>query len=193
MNGIVEPLLAERDIEVRTFFDVDRIDPETGTIHSIEGEQLQADLPLVIPPFMGVNIAYQPASVLDPSRFIVTDRETLRVRGVDHAFAIGDAADLPTSKSGVGAHLEAKVVAEALGGRPSLFSGRTHCPFDLGDGRGTSVTSTFEIPAVRTPPSRVRLLMKMSFARLYWISRRGLLDRVFDVYFRLTDPGATAR
>lgn len=188
VNGIVEPLLAERGIEVMTFFDVDRVDPDTGTIHSIEGDEIHADLPIVIPAFMGADIAYRPADVLDASRFLITDRQTLRVKGVDHAFAIGDGTNLPTSKSGVGAHLEAKVVAEALAGHPSAFSGRTHCPFDLGDGRGTFVTSTFEIPAVRTPPSRVKHLMKMAFARLYWVSLRGLLDPVFDVYFRLTDP-----
>ena len=190
VNRIVEPLLAERDIEVLTFFDVDRIDPETRTIHSIEGEALEADLPIVIPPFVGADILYQPAEVLDPSRFLITDRDTLRVRGAEHVFAIGDATNLPTSKSGVGAHLEAKVVARALAGHPAVFSGRTHCPFDLGDGRGTFVTSTFDVPAVRTPPSRVKHLMKMTFARLYWLSLRGVLDPVFDVYFRLTDPGA---
>ncbi|HYM68003.1 MAG TPA: FAD-dependent oxidoreductase, partial [bacterium] len=48
MNEIVEPILRARGIEIFTFFDVDRIDPATRTISSIEGDQLQYDLPILI-------------------------------------------------------------------------------------------------------------------------------------------------
>ena len=191
MNQIVEPILEQRGIEIMTFFDVDRIDAGSGTIRSIEGDEIRCDIPVVIPPFMGADIHFTPPEVLDPSRFVITDRSTLRVKGVEHAYAIGDGSNLPTSKSGVGAHLEAKVVARALAGRPAVFTGRTHCPFDTGDGRGTFVTSTYQAPTVRSRPSRLKHAMKMAFARLYWISLRGWLDPVFDVYFRLTRPPAS--
>ena len=65
MNEIVEPILRARGIEIFTFFDVDRIDPATRTIYSIEGDQIQYDLPIIIPPFVGADIAYEPAGVLD--------------------------------------------------------------------------------------------------------------------------------
>lgn len=188
MNEIVEPVLKERGIEIMTFFDVDRLDPITGTIYSIEGDEVAADLPIVIPPFMGADITYKPDHVLDPSRFIITDRDTLKVKGIDNAYAIGDATNLPTSKSGVGAHLEAKVVAAALSGQPVTFHGRTHCPFDFGDGKGTFVTSTYTAPTVKSPPTRIKHMMKMAFARLYWLSLRGTLDPFLDAYFRLTEP-----
>lgn len=193
MNQIVEPELKERGIEIMTFFDVDRIDPASGTIYSIEGDKVQADLPIVIPPFMGARIAYNPPGVLDPSRFVITDRNTLRVNGAEGAFAIGDATNLPTSKSGVGAHLEAKVVVEALEGRPATFRGRTHCPFDFADGTGTFVTSTYDAPTVKSRPTRTKHLMKMAFARIYWMSLRGTLDPLFDAYFRLTEPPSARR
>ncbi|HET8560517.1 MAG TPA: FAD-dependent oxidoreductase [Marmoricola sp.] len=188
MNEIVEPLLRERGIEVMTFFDVDRIDPDTRTISSIEGDRIECDLPIVIPPFVGAEIAYHPPEVLDEDRFVVTDRETLRVRGVDSAFAIGDATNLPTSKSGVGAHLEAKVVARQLAGKPATFRGRTHCPLDLGDGTGTFVTGSYDAAVVKSPPTRVKHLMKLAFARIYWLSLRGWLEPAFDAYFRMTEP-----
>jgi len=57
MNQIVEPVLRERGIEVLTFFDVDRIDPAASTIYSIEGDEIRYDLPIVIPPFVGADIA----------------------------------------------------------------------------------------------------------------------------------------
>ena len=152
MNQIVEPVLRERGIEVLTFFDVDRIDPAASTIYSIEGDEIHYDLPIVIPPFTGADIAYTPANAVDESRFVVTDKLTLRVRGTDTVFAIGDGTNLPTSKSGVGAHLEAKTVARALAGHPAAFNGRTHCPFDFGHGQGTFVTGSYEAPVVRSPP-----------------------------------------
>ena len=193
MNRIVEPILAERGIEVRTFFDLDRVDPETGTLASIEGETIECDLPIVVPPFVGAPIAYVPGDTLDENGFVRTDQRTLRIRGTDAAFAIGDATSLPTSKSGVGAHLEAKVVARTLTGRPATFDGRTHCPLDVGGGRATFVAGTYDAPVVPSPPSRLKHVMKMAFARLYWTSLRGVLDPVFDVYFRLTEPPPAPR
>lgn len=166
MNEIVEPILRSRGVEIMTFFDVDRIDPAARTIYSIEGDEVQYDLPILIPPFVGAEIAYEPADVLDANRFVVTDKETLRIKGVDDAFAIGDATNLPTSKAGVGAHLEAKVVAAALGGSPGRFNGRTHCAVDLAYGRGTFVIGSYTAPVRKYPPSRLSHLMKMMMAHM---------------------------
>jgi sulfide:quinone oxidoreductase len=188
MNEIVEPLLRKRGVEIMTFFDVDRIDPETRTIYSIEGEEIQYDLPILIPPFAGADIVYEPADVLDASRFVRTDKETLRIKGYDDAFAIGDATNLPTSKAGVGAHLEAKVVAEILDGAPAKFRGRTHCAVDLAGGMGTFVIGSYTSPVLKYPPSRLNHVMKMMMAHIYWLSLRGTLDPVFDWYFAYTDP-----
>lgn len=188
MNDVVEPLLRRRNIEIRTFFDVDRIDPENRIITSIEGEQLDFDFPVVIPPFVGTDIRYAPADILDEDRLVRTDRHTLRIQGAEDAFAIGDATDLPTSKSGVGAHLQAQVVARAMAGKPARFTGRTHCPLDTGDGRGTFVAGTYTAPVVESPPTRTKHLMKKTFGRVYWLSLRGRLEPVMRAYFRFTEP-----
>ena len=188
MNEIVEPILRARGIEVLTFFDVDRVDPATRTIYSIEGDQIQYDLPIIIPPFVGADIAYVPANVADANRLVVTDKLTLRIKGFDDAFAIGDATNLPTSKAGVGAHLEAKVVAKILSGERAAFNGRTHCPVDLGYGQGTFVIGSYTAPVLRYPPSRLSHLMKMMMGRIYWLSLRGTLEPIFDWYFARTNP-----
>ena len=117
-----------------------------------------------------------------------TDKQTLRIQGFDNVFAIGDGTNLPTSKSGVGAHLEAKVVASMLAGKPAAFGGRTHCPVDLAYGKGTFVIGSYDAPVVKLQPSRLNHLMKMMFGRIYWISLRGLLEPMFDVFFKLTAP-----
>ncbi|MHB8731108.1 MAG: NAD(P)/FAD-dependent oxidoreductase [bacterium] len=188
MNAIVEPIMRSRGIEIMPFFDVDRIDPAARTIYSIEGEEIQYDLPILIPPFVGADIAYAPGSVLDANRFIVTDKQTLRIKGFDNAFAIGDATNLPTSKAGAGAHLEAKVVAALLSGVPAQFNGRTHCAVDLAYGKGTFVVGSYTAPVQHIEPRRLSHVMKMMMAHMYWLSLRGSLEPLFDWYFARTDP-----
>lgn len=188
INDIVEPILKERGVEVLPFFDLDRIDPATRTISSIEGDTIEYDLPIVIPPFAGTDITFEPVDVIDADRFIKVDKETLRVKGFDSAFSIGDAANLPTSKAGVGAHLEAQVVARQLAGRRAIFDGRTNCPMDLGDGRGTFVIGSYDAPVVKIRPSRLNHLMKIMMGWFYWISLSGILDPMFDLYFWMSKP-----
>lgn len=188
MSEIIEPIMRARGIEIMTFFDVDRIDPAKRTISSIEGDTIEYDLPIVIPQFVGANIAYEPASVLDPDRFIITDKETLQVKGFDSAYAIGDGSNLPTSKAGVGAHIEAGIVARRLTGAAATFDGRTHCPVDLGDGTGTFVIGSYTAPVVKKRPSRLNHLMKIVFRWMYWMTLSGLLDPMLDLFFLLTRP-----
>lgn len=188
IDAIVAPILKKRSIECMTFFDVDTIDPEKRTITSIEGDTIGYDLPIFIPPFAGVDISYTPASVLDASRFVVTDKAKLNVIGFDDAYAIGDATDAPTAKSGVTAHLEAKAVAKRLAGEDVTFDGRTNCPMDLADGRGAFVIGSYTAPVVKYRPTYLSHLMKAAMAKIYWISLRGLLEPIFDVYFRITSP-----
>jgi len=188
MNDIVEPILKSRGIEIRVFFDVDRVDAASRAIFSIEGERIECDLPVIIPPVSGADIAYEPAAVLNPERFLIVDRATLRLKGAGGAFAIGDAADLPTSKAGAGAHLQAKAVFRQLMGEPAAFDGRTHCAFDFGDGTGTFVVSSYASPAVRYPPTRIKHFMKMLMGWFYWLSLSAFFEPLFDWYFAWTAP-----
>jgi len=188
INEVVEPIMKQRGIEIMTFFDVDKIDTAKRTITSIEGDSIAYDLPIVIPPFVGAGIAYKPAEVLDEDRFIKTDKQTLLVQGFDSAFAIGDATNIPTSKAGVEAHLEAQIVAKRLNGVAATFDGRTNCPMDLGDGRGTFVIGSFDAPVVKMRPNRLYHLMKIMFGWSYWLTLSGWLDPMIEIFFWMTKP-----
>jgi sulfide:quinone oxidoreductase len=188
MNEIIEPIVKSRGIEVMPFFDVDRIDTEKRTITSIEGDTITYDLPIVIPPFTGADIAFTPAAVLDADRFVKTDKETLRVKGFDNVFAIGDGTNIPTSKAGVEAHLEAHVVARQLAGKRARFDGRTNCPVDLANGTGTFVIGSFDAPVVKMYPNRLYRLAKIMVGWSYWWTLSGWLDPMMDFMFWLTKP-----
>ncbi len=188
INELMEPLLKERNIEVMTFFDVDKIDAVEHTISSIEGDTIKYDLPIIIPPCSGIGINYSPADVVGRDRLLQADKYTMHIKGFNNAFALGDSAALPTAKSGVGAHLEAKVVASLLNGHEARFTGRTNCPFDTGYGRGTFVIGSYDEPVVKYPLSEFHLFMKHMMAKIYWQSLKGMFDKAFDIYFSETDP-----
>ncbi len=188
MNEIVEPLLKERGIYIYTFFDVDSIDTKKKTISSIEGDIIKYDLPIIIPPHVGVKIDYNPSIVLDSDRFIKANKYTMQIEGFDDAFAIGDATAIPTAKSGVTAHLQAKTVAKILNGIDAKFDGRTNCPFDMGYGKGTFVIGSYTDPVVKYPPTRLNHFMKMMMEKIYWQSLKGTYDFMFDIYFKYTNP-----
>ena len=188
IDEIVAPIFKERGIETLTFFDVDHIDTAARKIVSIEGDEITYDLPIIVPPFGGSQIAYTPANVVDADAFIVTDKQTLQVKGFENVYAIGDATNIPTSKAGVEAHLEAQVVAKRLCGIPATFDGRTNCPLDLADGRGIFVIGSFDAPVQKYRPNRIYHFMKTLFGWFYWVSLGGIFDPIFDIYFRLIKP-----
>jgi len=188
MDEVVEPLIKARGIAVNTFFDVDYIDPEKKVIHSIEGDSIQYDLPIIIPPCVGANISYNPATVLDSDRYIKVDKYTMQIPGYEDVFAIGDATAIPTAKSGVTAHLQAKIVAKILNNVNAKFNGRTNCPFDMGYGKASFVIGSYTDPVVKYPPSRIKHFMKIMMEKIYWQSLKGTFDPIFDFYFSRTDP-----
>jgi sulfide:quinone oxidoreductase len=188
MNKIVEPLMRERGIEIVTFFNLESVDLEKKTINSYEGDSINFDLPIIIPPCKGTEIKFNNDNIKDEDDFIKADKYKMNILGYDDAFAIGDVNNLPTSKSGVTAHLEAKVVADILDGRDSRFDGRINCPFDMAYGKGTFVIADYNHPVIPLPPTRFKHFMKKSMSYIYWMTLKGHLDSIFDFYFNYTRP-----
>lgn len=188
MNKVVEPMVKERGIEVMPFFDVDNIDVQNKTINSLEGDSLKYDLPIIVPPCKGTKIKIIPETVQDEDGFIKADKKLMRIVGYDDAFAIGDCNTLPTSKTGVTAHLEAMAVSEIIQGRYAEFNGRINCPFDTAYGKATFVIADYNNPVVPYPPTKVKHFMKMSMARIYWMTLKGTADPIFEQFFNFTRP-----
>ena len=188
MNKVVEPLVKERGIEVMPFFDVDTIDVEHKTIASLEGDSLKYDLPIIVPPCKGTKIKIIPETVQDEDRFIKADKKYMKINGYEDAFAIGDCNTLPTSKTGVTAHLEAMAVSEIIQGRYAEFDGRINCPFDTAYGKATFVIADYNNPVVPYPPTKTKHMMKMSMAHIYWMTLMGTADPIFEQFFNHTKP-----
>ena len=190
-NEVIEPILKEREVEVETFFTVDSVDMDNRKLVALEGGELTFDAAVVVPIHKGPRLKIVPEDLRDDEGFIKADKLTNRVGNFDDAFAIGDASTSSNVRTGVTAHLQAKVVERRLRGEQAVNTGRTNCPTEIGFGLGTFVISDYEHPSVKLPPSRVFYVMKRLFADMYWDMLRHpeFWDPIFEVYFEATDPG----
>ncbi len=192
MSRVVEPLFQQRGIEVVTFFNLESVDPAKKELYSLEGETGPYDLLILVPPHRGADLISK-SGVGDKDGWIPTDKQTLKVNGYDNVYAIGDATNIPVSKTGVTAHLEAKIAVSNIVssirelGRLHNYTGRINCPFEMGSGKAAFVIGSYEMPVKEVRPTRVRHLMKKGFERIYWRSLSGRLDWLLDTYFGKTD------
>jgi sulfide:quinone oxidoreductase len=191
LSKVVEPLFKEKGIEVATFFNVDSVDPAQRKIYSLEGEVLDYDLLIAIPPHHGADVVVN-SGIGDEEGWVPVEKETMRMKGHNNVFAIGDATAIPVSKSGVVAHLQSVVVAHnivsEMRGLHDLvgYNGRINCPMEVGTRRAIFVSATYTSPPTDQTPSLIKYFMKRSFALIYWRALNGSLERIFDMFFGQT-------
>jgi len=176
VSEMATPILAEKQIELHTFFNVESIDPARKTILSLEGEELGYDLLVLVPPHRGAQVLID-SGLAPPSGWLPTDHHTLAVSGQEHIHALGDATDLPLSKAGSTAHFEAPVVAERVAaavqgrepvGKHAAYDGKVMCFFEVGDGKGTLLQFDYDHPPRPPKPNRLWHLGKIVFNKTYW-------------------------
>jgi sulfide:quinone oxidoreductase len=172
-SKLIQPIMQKRGIGLTTFFNVESVDPSAHTVESLEGEKQEFDLLVLVPPHEGAEVV-KASDLGDASGWLPTDRATLNVGGYENVFALGDATDLPISKSGSTAHFEAPVIASRIaslvrGTAPKTnYGGRVMCFLETGDGKATSLRFDYEHPPIPPKPNRAWHVAKWLFNRLYW-------------------------
>jgi sulfide:quinone oxidoreductase len=172
-SKLIQPIMRSRGIGLTTFFNVEAVDPSAHVVESLEGEKQEYDLLVLVPPHEGAEVV-KTSNLGDSSGWLPTDRTTLNVNGYDNVFALGDATDLPISKSGSTAHFEAPVIASRIaslvkGTTPKTnYGGRVMCFLETGDGKATSLRFDYEHPPIPPEPNRAWHIAKWLFNRLYW-------------------------
>jgi sulfide:quinone oxidoreductase len=177
VSAMATPILESKGIELHTFFNVEAIDPDRKVVSSLEGEELQYDLLILVPPHRGQQFLVDSRLAPAPGGWLPTDRHTLRVLGQRNIWALGDATDLPLSKAGSTAHFEAPVVTEGIvsallgrepAGRNAAYEGRVMCFFEVGDGKGTLLRFDYEHPPQPGAPIALWHVGKMAFNKTYF-------------------------
>ncbi|MUV58284.1 NAD(P)/FAD-dependent oxidoreductase [Halogeometricum sp. CBA1124] len=174
-----EPRFAERDIDAVTFFNAEEVDPEAGVVHSMEGEELDYDLLVAIPPHRGDELVMD--SGLGDGGWVEVDKHTLEAKHADDVYALGDASDVPAPKAGSAAHYQASVVAERIASRvrdrvpTATYDGKTVCFLEAGMNSATFLSFDYETEPVVRDESKFVHWAKLAYNESYWLTARGLL------------------
>ncbi|HNP70793.1 MAG TPA: FAD/NAD(P)-binding oxidoreductase [Kouleothrix sp.] len=173
VDSVVAPLLAERGIHTELQFQAAAIDPQARTLTSHDGASLPYDLLVMVPPHRGAPIVVE-AGLGNEFGWIPTDPETLQSKADPNIYVIGDASDLPVSKSGSAAHFEAKVLAQrivaAALGQPddTRYSGEVMCFIETGRGQASQLVFDYTHPPQPPQPNQLFHYEKTLFNKLYW-------------------------
>jgi sulfide:quinone oxidoreductase len=175
-----------RNIALEPDFMIERIDPETKTMWSMDEREVPFDLLVTVPLNMGADFVAR-SGLGDELNYVQVDKETFLSRDYPNIFAIGDASDIPASKAGSVAHFAVDLFTENflehIQGRPMKhrFDGHANCFIESGHGKGllldfnyTTEPLTGKFPYAVVGPltllkeSRVNHLGKLAFRWIYW-------------------------
>ena len=173
-SKLVQPILAERGIELTGFFNVESVDPVAKTVTSLEGETVGYDLLILVPPHRGQEVI-EKSGLGDERGWVPVDKNTLKHAQFADIWAIGDTTSIPISKSGSVAHYEAtvaaaEIAAEVKGEAPPthVYDGKVMCFLETGQGKATTIQFDYDHPPVSPSPARRWHWAKALFNKTYW-------------------------
>ena len=192
----LEKVAARYGIEVRRSSELVSVDGDARTLQIVDNaagtkETLGFDLLHVVPPQSAPDVVKNSvlADPASPFGYVEVDQYTLRHKRYPNVFALGDVANLPTSKTGAAIRKQAPTVVANLlavlnGREPSYkYDGYTSCP--LVTARDKMLLAEFDydlkpapsIPLIDTTKERrdMWLLKRYGLPALYW---RGMLKGV---------------
>ena len=134
-------LLETKGIELEPDFYLEQVDTENKKLISYDEREVDYDLLVTIPLNMGAEVI-QRSGLGNEMNYVPVDNKTFLSKSYDNIFAVGDAADLPTSKAGSVAHFAVEVFTENflrhIEDLPMLeeFDGHANCFIESGHGKG---------------------------------------------------------
>ena len=142
-------MLEDRKIELETDFYLERVDAEERKIVSYDEREVGYDLLVTVPVNMGAEFVAR-SGLGDELNHVAVDKHTFLSDDYDNIFAIGDAADLPTSKAGSVAHFAVEIFTENflrhIDGLPmtASFDGHANCFIESGGGKGMLIDFNYD-------------------------------------------------
>jgi sulfide:quinone oxidoreductase len=142
-------MFTDRHIALEGDFMVDRIDNDTKTLISMDEREVPFDLLVTVPLNMGAEFLAR-SGLGNELNYVPVDKHTLLSTTYDNLFAIGDAADLPTSKAGSVAHFSVELFVENflehIAGQPMThpFDGHANCFIESGHGKGLLIDFNYD-------------------------------------------------
>jgi sulfide:quinone oxidoreductase len=179
-------LLEDKNINLVTDFYVETVLSDQNKLHCYDGREVEYDLLVTIPVNTGASFLRDLGYTNDLG-FVEVNHGSLQSPKYPEIFAIGDAADLPTSKAGSVAHFEVETVLEniknVLVGNPVVetFDGHSNCFVEIGGNRALLLDFNYETeplegnfpfafigPMKLLKPSLLNYYGKLAFRYIYW-------------------------
>jgi sulfide:quinone oxidoreductase len=142
-------MLEERKIALEPDFYIESVDNENKTIVSYDEREIPFDLLVTVPLNMGADFVAR-SGLGNELNYVPVDNETFLSNKYDNVFAIGDAADLPTSKAGSVAHFAIEIFTENflqhIRGEEMThaFDGHANCFVESGGGKGMLIDFNYD-------------------------------------------------
>ncbi|MEX1094389.1 MAG: FAD/NAD(P)-binding oxidoreductase [Acidimicrobiia bacterium] len=184
--GRLGGMLDDRQITMEPDFYIERVDNEAKALVSYDEREIPFDLLVTVPLNMGAEFIAR-SGMGDELNYVPVDKETFVSPKWPNVFAIGDAADLPTSKAGSAAHFAVEVFTEnfmqlAKGEEMThRFDGHTNCFVESGAGKAMLIDFNYDVqplpgkypypvvgPMALLEETKINHLGKMGFKWLYW-------------------------
>ena len=198
-------LLKQKDIHLETDFATAEVDGETRVLKSYDDRTVPYDL-LVSIPIHGGAAFVERSGLGDESAYVHADPRTLRAKGHERIFVLGDAGAYPTSKAGSVAHFQAESFLANLphilkNEEPApLFDGHANCFVETGHGKALLIDFNYDVeplpgsypvpgigPFSLLAESRRNHWGKLAFKWIYW---NGLLpNRPMPVPMQMSMAG----
>jgi sulfide:quinone oxidoreductase len=179
-------MLEERNVHLEADFVVDRVDAEARKLISMDEREVPFDLLVTVPLNMGAEFVAR-SGLGDDLNYVRVDKHTNLSVAHDNVWALGDAANLPTSKAGSVVHFSVESFVDNfvdhVHGRPMThrFDGHANCFIESGHGKGLLIDFNYDteplpgrypLPAVGPfallEESRINHLGKLGFRWAYW-------------------------
>ena len=176
----------ERGIALEADFMLERVDLDERLLVSYDEREVPFDLLVTVPLNMGAPFVAR-SGLGDELNHVKVDKHTFLAAGRDDIFALGDAANLPTSKAGSVAHFAVDVfVDNFLRHVDGLemherFDGHANCFIESGDGKAMLLDFNYdtepllgEFPLPEIGPlkllaeSEANHWGKLAFRWIYW-------------------------
>jgi sulfide:quinone oxidoreductase len=179
-------MLEERKIKLESDYYVESIDNEKKALVSFDEREVPFDLLVTVPVNMGADFIGR-SGLGNELNCVPVDHGTFQSTVWDNIFALGDAADVPTSKAGSVAHFAIELFTENFiqhinGDQMThIFDGHANCFVESGDGKAMLIDFNYDtqpLPGKYPVPSlgplslmketRLNHYGKLMFKWVYW-------------------------
>jgi len=149
-NRVLTGIAERKKINVVPNFAIESVDAGARTISSFEGESLDYDLLVAIPPNLGPSVLDE-SGLGDGTGYGLTELRSLKAKKADHIYFLGDNTNVSTSKAGSVTHFEAETVVEnilrEIEGKQALpsFDGHSNCFIESGHHKALLIDFNYDM------------------------------------------------